>query len=158
MMDKKFLIGIQPILLLIIWFLMPQAIANTSPSILYALSNEPYCGSDQHSAHNNYGGFNNMKSNNSLHSFALLKSDGSIRTWGDDDWVESAPVDTGYVKISSSAHAYAALRADGSITAWGRTLGLSDNAPTKNGYISISASNVFGGTFFALNEDGSISA
>jgi diketogulonate reductase-like aldo/keto reductase len=53
-------------------------------------------------------------------AFAVLKSDGSIKAWGDSNYGGTgAPTDSGYTKIYSTSAAFAALKSDGSITAWG---------------------------------------
>jgi hypothetical protein len=49
-------------------------------------------------------------------AFAALKTDGSIKAWGEaDSGGTNAPVDKGYTKIYSNTYAFAALKADGSI-------------------------------------------
>jgi aryl-alcohol dehydrogenase-like predicted oxidoreductase len=53
-------------------------------------------------------------------AFAALKTDGSIKAWGEPgDGGTNAPDGKGYTKIYSNTYAFAALKADGSIKAWG---------------------------------------
>ncbi|MFT7669674.1 MAG: hypothetical protein ACI8X5_002379 [Planctomycetota bacterium] len=49
-----------------------------------------------------------------------LRADGSIVSWGDDDWgnIGSTPSGTGFTQISGGAIFTIALRADGSIKTW----------------------------------------
>jgi hypothetical protein len=45
------------------------------------------------------------------HAFAVLKSDGSIKAWGDSKYGGTdAPTDSGYTKIYSTIAAFAALK------------------------------------------------
>jgi len=96
-------------------------------------------------------GYTNIYSN--YVAFAALKTDGSIRVWGEDSHGGYyGPTDSGYTKIYSNQWAFAAIKADGSITAWGSPFDGGTGAPTDNGYIKIYSTN---DTFGAVKADGS---
>ena len=97
-------------------------------------------------------------------SFAALKADGSITTWGK---IKNIGADVltvnGYTEITSNIGTFVALKADGSINAWdvsssspwtGINFGFRD-APTDAGYTKI-YSTLY--AFAALKADGSITA
>ena len=86
-------------------------------------------------------------------AFALLRSDGSIRAWGNLGSSNSAPWDSGYTEIVANESAFAARKSDGSITAWGGNG--ATGGPTDSGYVEIVASKY---AFAARKSDGSIFA
>jgi alpha-tubulin suppressor-like RCC1 family protein len=91
-----------------------------------------------------------------LTAFAALKSDGSVKVWGNTangGNQASAPTGTGYTAITSTEKAFAALKNDGSIFAWGNSDNGGTGAPTGKGYQQIYASR---NAFAALKNDGSI--
>ncbi|MFM8584744.1 MAG: PEP-CTERM sorting domain-containing protein, partial [Planctomycetaceae bacterium] len=89
---------------------------------------------------------------------AYLQADGSIVAWGDDQLgpVSSAPLGTGFTKISGRGYNGLALRADGSIAAWGRdNFGVVSGAPTGGGFTDIAVGSNHA---YALRADGSLVA
>jgi hypothetical protein len=64
-------------------------------------------------------GFYNAPNYVNDQTFAILKADGSITTWGGLIYGTVAPTGSGYTKIYSNRYAFAALTTNGSIKAWG---------------------------------------
>ncbi len=103
-------------------------------------------------------------------SFAALRSDGSVVTWGaDSDGGSSAAVaskldgSTKVVDIFSSVSAigsaFAALRADGSVVTWGEPTRGGDSssvAAQLDGTLDVSTIQARFGVFTALRSDGSV--
>ena len=109
-------------------------------------------GNDFSLAHSSPGtGFYNADTVPNYDSFALLKSDGSILSWGINAG-KNAPTDTGFTKIYSTYYAFAAMKADGSIKSWGNN---AYGAPTDSGYTEVYSTNY---AFAAMKPNGSITA
>ncbi|MEI6746335.1 MAG: hypothetical protein WCL34_10260 [Methylococcaceae bacterium] len=97
-------------------------------------------------------------------SFAALRQDGSVVTWGDSSFggdsqsVESqldGSIDV--IKINSNGDAFSALRADGSVVTWGDKSSGGDNSVVANeldGKIKVTDVYPNNGGFSALREDG----
>lgn len=100
----------------------------------------------------------------SYSAFAILYSDGSVSTWGDETESDiskvAAKLTSGVTKIYSSKDAFAALKKDGSVITWGnfdRYLN-GDDASKVSDKLSSGVVDVVpgGGAFAALKEDGSV--
>ena len=91
------------------------------------------------------------------HSLAL-REDGSIGSWGEDDFkqVSGTPRGTGFKQVSAGLDLSIALRENGTLVSWGsNNHGLISDAPRGTGFKQVSA----GGTHcLALTENGSIEA
>jgi uncharacterized protein YjbI with pentapeptide repeats/alpha-tubulin suppressor-like RCC1 family protein len=97
-----------------------------------------------------------------LGSFAALKSDGSIVTWGysvygGDSSSVSANLSSGVVSICNTYYAFAALKSDGSVVAWGHSLYGGDSssvsASLTSGVVSVYSNSY---SFAALKSNGSV--
>lgn len=97
-------------------------------------------------------------------SYAALKSDGSVLTWGNtlnggDSSAVSANLSDNVTSIFSTGSAFAALKNDGSVYAWGNTSSGGDlsgnSANLSSGVVSVS-SNYF--SFAALKSSGDVIA
>lgn len=94
------------------------------------------------------------------YAFAVLKSDGSVITWGDagsggDSSSVSAALSNDVEKIYSTFGAFAALKSDGSVVTWGGPGGDSSSVSVAlSGGVEKIYSN--GGAFAALKSDGSV--
>jgi hypothetical protein len=87
-------------------------------------------------------------------AFAVLKSDGSVISWGDSIYGGSAPIGlTGVSQIFSTLYAFAALKSDGSVVTWGSS-GNGGIAPAGLKGVSQIFSTVR--AFAALKTDGSV--
>eukprot|EP00439_Symbiodinium_sp_Y106_P044612 s1093_g5.t1 len=91
-------------------------------------------------------------------AFALLRADGSVVTWGDDDLGGdcSGVRDQlqGVKKIYATDYSFAALLSDGSVVTWGNPLcGGRIRPPALQGVCEITGSAA---SFAALREDGSV--
>ncbi|VVM24287.1 hypothetical protein BSPWISOXPB_5012 [uncultured Gammaproteobacteria bacterium] len=110
---------------------------------------------DYSSTQNDFGGFYNAPNYVNDQTFAILKADGSITTWGGLIYGTVVPTGSGYTKIYSNRYAFAALTTNGSIKAWGDWDWGGTHAPSGSGYTKIySTLNAFA----ALTADGSIKA
>ncbi|MFN9912665.1 MAG: hypothetical protein ACK53L_08775, partial [Pirellulaceae bacterium] len=95
-------------------------------------------------------------------SFAALKADGSVVTWGDpnyggDSSAVARLLSSGVAQIFSTGSAFAALKADGSVVTWGDpATGGDSNA--LGGLLSSDVTQVFSTyyAFAALKVDGSV--
>ncbi|WP_341884206.1 SBBP repeat-containing protein, partial [Synechococcus sp. UW140] len=88
------------------------------------------------------------------YAFAVLKSDGSVISWGRSDHGGIAPAGlTGVIQIFTSAGFFAALKSDGNVVSWGSD-GAGAKAPAGlTGVIQIFSTNA---AFAALKTDGSV--
>ena len=101
-------------------------------------------------------------SNNYYGSFAALKSDGSVVTWGDysfggnSEYVASK-LTSEVTKIFATKSAFAALKSDGSVVTWGRADSGGDSSAVASkltsGVIKIFSTDT---AFAALKSDGSV--
>ena len=104
-------------------------------------------------------------------AFAVIKSDGSVVTWGDVVLNSNfVPIDTKTVasqlngiinatQIYSTAEAFAAIRADGSVVTWGSGDYGGDSsavASQLDGTIDVTKIYTIGGAFEAIRIDGSV--
>ena len=96
------------------------------------------------------------------YSFAVLKTDGSVITWGSsslggDSSSVVSKVSYGVSELFATSGAYAALKTDGSIVTWGSILGGSDATAYRQqlstDVVSVATSN---NDFVASKEDGSL--
>ena len=105
-------------------------------------------------------------------TFAALRADGSIRTWGggpEQPWwgdpeigsVTKTPTDAGYTHIvanGATATSFAAMKADGSITTWGMInhnppgSGFTQIVPSENAFTAIRTD----GSLYSWNADGAL--
>ena len=99
-----------------------------------------------------------------LGSFAALKSDGSIVTWGyslygGDSSSVSANLSSGVVSICNTNYAFAALKSDGSVITWGDQINGGNStsvaASLTSGVVSIYSTHY---AFAALKNNGSVVA
>ena len=117
------------------------------------------------STQNNHGEFKNS------YAFAALKTDGSVVTWGDEDYggdSSSVRLDlsSDVTQIFSTQYAFAALKANGSVVTWGVNWGGGDKSiynPTTQTYTSVSShltevTQIFStsSAFAALKKNGSV--
>ncbi len=104
--------------------------------------------------------------NRSVHSvkhndaFAILKSDGSVITWGDasgggDSSSVSNELNSGVIQIYSNSASFAALKNDGSVVLWGgyQPHVFSNVAPYLTDIVNIFSTST---SFAALKNDGSV--
>ena len=88
-------------------------------------------------------------------SFAALKSDGSVISWGSSSGGGSAPAGlTGVSQIFSNWYAFTALKSDGSVISWGSDGYGGGRSPA--GLTGVSKIFSTGGAFAALKSDGSV--
>jgi flagellin-like hook-associated protein FlgL len=97
-----------------------------------------------------------------LNSFATLKSDGSVVTWGSStDGGDSSAVATqlssGVQQIFSASYAFAALKQNGSVVTWGDNMNGGDSSAVS-AQLSSGVRQVFSNQygFAALKSDGSV--
>ena len=95
-------------------------------------------------------------------SFAALKSDGSVVTWGDpssggDSSAVASQLRSGVSQIFSSGFAFAALKSDGSVVTWGDPNSGGDSSAVAS-QLRSGISQIFssGFAFAALKSDGSV--
>ena len=95
-------------------------------------------------------------------SFAALKSDGSVITWGDsssggNSSTVATLLGTNVVQIFSTGYAFAALKSDGSVITWGNSF-YGGNSSTVASSLTSNVVKVFstGFAFAALKSDGSV--
>ena len=97
-----------------------------------------------------------------IYAFAVLKEDGSVVSWGSDDYGGDSSgvagqLSSGVSQIFSSAGAYAALKEDGSVVTWGHDNYGGDSSTVASdltsGVSQISSTNH---AFAAIKEDGSV--
>ena len=95
-------------------------------------------------------------------SFAALKSDGSVITWGYADYggdssSVSASLTSGVVTIYNTPYAFAALKSDGSVITWGYSINGGNSSSVSesltSGVVSIYNTSF---AFAALKNDGSV--
>ena len=89
------------------------------------------------------------------HSLAL-KADGSIVSWGNNNWgqISNTPPGNDFVSVAVGAIHSLALKADGSIVSWGNNnWGQISNTPSGNDFVAIAGG---GHHSLALKADGSI--
>ena len=94
-----------------------------------------------------------------IHSFAALKTDGSVFVWGDG--VGSAPstvtgANSGVIAIYSTENAFAALKSDGSVVSWGSNSTAPSSVTDANSGVVVICSNT--DAFAALKSNGSVVA
>ncbi|MCX5958758.1 MAG: hypothetical protein NT053_02570, partial [Cyanobacteria bacterium] len=95
-------------------------------------------------------------------SFAALKADGSVVTWGDsssggDSSAVASQLSSGVSQIFSSGYAFAALKADGSVVTWGSS-GTGGDSSAVASQLSSGVSQIFSTdyAFAAVKADGSV--
>ena len=95
-------------------------------------------------------------------AFALLRSGGSVITWGDsryggDSSSVSDSLTSGVDTIFSNGNAFAALKIDGSVVTWGYSSSGGDSSSVSDSLTS-GVDTIFstGGAFAALKNDGSV--
>ena len=95
-------------------------------------------------------------------SFAALKEDGSVVTWGDpfsggDSSSVSSSLSSGVTQIFSTESAFAVLKDDGSVVTWGGPSSGGDNSSVSSS-LSSGVTQIFSSerAFAALKEDGSV--
>ncbi len=96
-------------------------------------------------------------------SFAALKANGSVVTWGDSRFGGSSStvasaLSSGVVHVASNFYAFAALKSNGSVVTWGNS-SYGGNSSTvasqlSSGVVQIVTAN--GGAFAAIKADGSV--
>eukprot|EP00729_Bicosta_minor_P012625 gene12625-7442_t len=88
-------------------------------------------------------------------TFAAMKADGSVFSWGNGDGGSGAPTGKGFVAVYSTYLAFAARKADGSLFAWGYSGYGGSGAPTEKGFVAVYAAYH---AFAARKADGSLVA
>lgn len=74
--------------------------------------------------------------------FAVLAEDGSILSWGQDDFnqVTDSPADLDYTQVDSGGYHSVAIRSDGSLFSWGNDSDLQvTNTPSGTDFVEVSA-------------------
>jgi hypothetical protein len=87
-----------------------------------------------------------------------LKSDGSLISWGLDNYgqVSNTPAGTGFRAVAAGVGHSVAVKSDGSLIAWGwNVYGQVSDTPTGNDFVAVTAGN---GHSVALKSDGSLVA
>ncbi|PSW05460.1 RCC1 domain-containing protein [Photobacterium lipolyticum] len=93
-------------------------------------------------------------------SFAALKSDGSVVTWGSSNYggdsssVQNELVDI--IKIHSSREAFAALKEDGTVITWGSSIYGGDSSSVQNELVDVKEIYSSEKAFAALKSNGSV--
>ena len=96
-------------------------------------------------------------------AFAALKDDGSVVTWGNNDFggdssLVSEQLSSGVLKIISNQMAFAVLKNDGSVITWGQQEFGGDSSLVQES-LSSGVSEIYstvGGAFAVIKEDGSV--
>ena len=104
----------------------------------------------------------NSKIFSSANAFAALKEDGSVVTWGHEDYggdssSVSSDISSPVTQIFTDERAFAALKDDGSVVTWGNS-GYGSDSSLVSSDLSSGVTMIFSTTraFAALKDDGSV--
>ena len=92
-------------------------------------------------------------------SFAALRENGTVVTWGESTEGGTSPSGLKYISaIYSTAYGFAALKEDGTVESWGYYIGNNGGSGVPSGLTNVKAISSTSGAFAALKEDGTVAA